>query len=448
MSNQTFKKDPANRGNNDKNELFEALKPIWLGRRDSNPRMPGPKPGALPLGHAPLLSCGSATQINLSIVPTTGLLGKAASWRGCQVVKHYQVVYCADMRRPTQTISIETDTIVRVLMLITVFVAGIWLITKLEHELVWIGIAFFLAVALDPAVSGIAKLFRCGRLIATGIVSVVFVVLLGLLGASLLPPLVSQSQALVRELPSYLKQAENSHGTVGHIIHDYNLVARAKDLQSHLLSDITSATGTEVGVVLSVFNGLAALVTIFVLTFFMLLEGPRWVTWSGRQVPRGEQSQYHRITARMYKIVSGYVTGNLIIAAIMAVLTSVAIDLVGVPFAIPLGILSGLATLIPMIGGFLAMIVVCSVAVFTSVTAAIILLIYFGFYLVIDAHVLRPIVYSRTVQMSSLLVVIAIVLGTALDGVIGALVAIPVVACIGVVVTELMGDTKHPTPKA
>ena len=53
MSNQTFKKDPANRGNNDKNELFEALKPIWLGRRDSNPRIPVPKTGALPLGHAP-----------------------------------------------------------------------------------------------------------------------------------------------------------------------------------------------------------------------------------------------------------------------------------------------------------------------------------------------------------------------------------------------------------
>ncbi|HUC87103.1 MAG TPA: AI-2E family transporter [Candidatus Saccharimonadales bacterium] len=351
------------------------------------------------------------------------------------------------MRRPTQSIAIETDTIIRVLALITVFVAGIWLVTRLERELVWIGIAFFLAVALDPAVSGIAKLLHCGRLIATGLVSILFFVLLGLLGASLLPPLVSQSQALVRELPNYLQKTEQSHSTLGHLVQSYNLVQRVKDVQSHLLSDISSSTGTALGVVLSIFNGLTALVTIFVLTFFMLLEGPRWVAWSGRRVPKEEQSQYHRITARMYKIVSGYVTGNLIIAAIMAVLTSLAIELVGVPFAIPLGILSGLATIIPMIGGFLAMIIVCSVAAFTSPGAAIILLIYFGFYLVIDAHVLRPVVYSRSVQMSSLLVMIAIVLGTALDGIIGALVAIPVVACMGVLLTDYFGNGKHPASK-
>jgi hypothetical protein len=62
MSNQTFKKDPANRGNNDKNELFEALKPIWLGRQDSNLRMPVPKTGALPLGHAPM------NRLNFSVI--------------------------------------------------------------------------------------------------------------------------------------------------------------------------------------------------------------------------------------------------------------------------------------------------------------------------------------------------------------------------------------------
>jgi predicted PurR-regulated permease PerM len=355
------------------------------------------------------------------------------------IVKLNPVVYPTDMKPPVQRIEIETSTIIRILLLIVAAMAAVWLITRVEHELVWIGVAFFLAVALDPAVSGIAKLLHCGRLLATSIVSIIFILVLGFLGASLVPPLISQSEALVRELPRYLQNAENSHSSFGQLVQHYNLVARLKAQQAHLLDEITSSTGAALGVVRNVFNGLTAVIAILFMTFFMLLEGPRWVAWSGRQVPSAEQRHYHRLTAKMYRIVSGYMTGNLIIAVLIAVVTAVIIQLVGVPYAIPLGLLTGLVSLIPMIGGLLGMVVVCGVAAFTSLGATIALLIYFAIYLVVDAHVLRPVVYSRTVDMSSLLVVIAIVLGVALDGIIGALVAIPLMACIGVLVSDLLG---------
>lgn len=353
------------------------------------------------------------------------------------------------MQKRSQTISIDTETIVRVLMLVTAFVAGVWLVGQLHRELIWIGVAFFLAVALDPAVTWIAERSRGGRFLATTIVFILFVSILGFLGASLVPPLISQTEGLASQLPHFLEHTQNSNTAIGRLIQHYGLVARAKALQAHTLNDLSNGTGAAVGIVYSVFNGLAATITTLVLTFFMLLEGPRWVTLGWRYVPISEQSHYHRLTTKMYQIVSGYMTGNIIIAAIVAIITSGLITIVGVPYAIPLGILSGLSTLIPLIGALIAAVVVCGVALFTSTTAALILVVYFVIYTFLDGHVLRPIVYGRTLEMSSLLVMVAIVLGTALDGIIGALVAIPVAACIGVLLSDMVtrsNESHHHAP--
>jgi predicted PurR-regulated permease PerM len=355
------------------------------------------------------------------------------------------------MHKHRQTITIDTETIVRTLLLITAFVVAVGLVNRLYRELIWIGVAFFLAVALDPAVTWIAKRSRGGRFLATSVVFIVFVAILGFLGASLVPPLISQTEALATQLPHFLEHAQSSQSAAGRLIQHYDLVNRAKALQASTLNDLSNNKGEALGIVYGIFSGLAATITTLVLTFFMLLEGPRWVTLGWRYVPIAEHSHYHKLTSKMYGIVAGYMTGNIIIAAIVAVITSGLITIVGVPFAIPLGILSGLSTLIPIIGALLAMVVVCGVALFTSTTAALILAIYFIIYSFLDGHVLRPMVYGRTLDMSSLLVMVAIVLGTALDGIIGALVAIPITACIGVLLSDLTahsGEAAHPHPEA
>jgi len=343
------------------------------------------------------------------------------------------------MKRPAQPIAIDTPTIVRILVLITVFVGCIWLVSHLRHELVWIGVAFFLAVALDPAVNTIAKVLHGGRLLATGIVFIAFLLVLAFLGASLVPPLVSQTTALANQLPHFLQQAQNGNTSLAHFVQHYNLVERARDAQTKIINSFGSSSGTAFGVIKSLLTDLTAVVTTLVLTFFMLLEGPRWVTLGWRYVPIAEHSHYHRLSTKMYKIVAGYVTGNLIIAALVAVMTAILLAVLQVPYSIPLGLFSGLCTIIPIIGGLMGLIACGGVAIFTSTSAAIILAVYFLIYFFLDGHVLRPLVYGRTIEMSSLRVIISIVLGTALGGIIGALVSIPVVACIGVLLSDMVG---------
>lgn len=349
------------------------------------------------------------------------------------------------MKRPAQPITVDTSTVVRILLLITAFVGGIWLINRLHTELLWIGVAFFLAVALDPAVHWIDRVLKCGRLAATFLVLVVFLLILGFLAASLIPPLISQTEALANQIPHALQQAQNSNTYLGHLVQHYHLVERAHQLQSKVLDDAANNTGVAFGFLRSLFNGATAIIVTLFITFFMLLEGPHWLTLGWRFVPIDEKSHYHRLTTKMYKIVAGYMTGNLIIGLLMTVFATIIMAIFGVPYAIPLGILSGLCTLIPIVGGFISLVIVCGVALFTSVTAAIVLAIFFLVYSFIDGHVLRPIVYGRTLEMSSLVVIVALVLGTALDGIVGAIVAIPVVACLGVLFSDWVeGPRKHP----
>lgn len=333
---------------------------------------------------------------------------------------------------------------VRILLLISAFVGTIWLVQLLHRELIWVGVAFFLAVALDPAVSRLAKLLHTGRLIATTLVFAAFLALLVFLGVSLVPPLISQSEALVTQIPHLLQQIQNSHGYTGYLIQHFHLVDQAKAAQARVLSDLTAGSGTAIGVLVGFFSGLAATVTTLVIAFFMLLEGPHWITLGFRYIPVSEQSHFHRIATKMYRIVSGYVTGNLIVAALIGVSTAIVIAILGVPYAIPLGILTGLSTLVPVIGGGIGLIAVCGVAIFTSVSATIILAIYFTVYIFIDGHVLKPVIYGKTVDMSPLLVMIAIIFGTALAGIVGALISIPVAACLGVLLTELAEDYAPP----
>lgn len=346
------------------------------------------------------------------------------------------------MKHKAHVVTVETSTIVRILLLITAFVLGIGLLMHLKSELIWIGTAFFLAVSLDPAVNAVSSVLRVGRLTAALLVFVAFLILMGILAVSLVPPLISQSEALVGQLPHYLQEIQNSHGYVGQLVQHYQLVERVREIQPKLLQEATAGTGPVLEVLRSIFTGLTAVLTILVITFFMLLEGPQWITKGWRYVPVDEQSHYHRITTQMYKILAEYMNGNLIIAGAVVLITAGLLALTGVPYAIPLGIVAGLTTLIPIVGAFIAFLLVGGAALFTSVTAGIVIAVFFLLYGLLDGHVIRPLLFSKTIQMSPLVVMIALVIGTAMAGIIGALVAIPVAACLGVVLSEIIRPGK------
>jgi predicted PurR-regulated permease PerM len=187
----------------------------------------------------------------------------------------------------------------------------------------------------------------------------------------------------------------------------------------------------------SVITAIVAAVTIAFLTFFMLLEGPRWVERFHALLPDGSQERAQRVGDKIYRTVGGYVTGNLLISVIAGITSTLVLLITGVSYAVTLGLLVAILDLVPLAGATLAAILVTTVAfIDQGWVIGVIVLAFFLVYQQLENHVLQPIVYSRTVQLSPLAILIAVLIGAKLAGVLGALGAIPVAGTIQVLLVE------------
>jgi predicted PurR-regulated permease PerM len=195
---------------------------------------------------------------------------------------------------------------------------------------------------------------------------------------------------------------------------------------------VVGLSGTALAVTESVITFIVAVVTIAFLTFFMLLEGPKWMERFYGLLPEGSQEKWRGIGHDIYRTVGGYVTGNLLISVIAGVSSTIVLLILDVPYAVALGLLVAILDLIPLAGATLAAIIVTAVAFLTSVPAGIIVLVFMIVYQQIENHVLQPLVYSRTVQLSPLAILVSVLIGAKIAGILGALAAIPVAGAIQV----------------
>jgi predicted PurR-regulated permease PerM len=180
-------------------------------------------------------------------------------------------------------------------------------------------------------------------------------------------------------------------------------------------------------------------ITIVFLTYFMLLEGPRTIDGLLSLLPERTRPRYQRVGQEIYRTISGYVTGNLLISLVAGVLATVVLLAVGSDYAIALGVLVAVLDLVPLAGATLAAIVVTTVvAIETDWISALIVIAFFVAYQQFENHVLQPLVYGRTVELSPLVVLCAVLIGAQLAGIFGALFAIPIAGSAIAVVREVL----------
>jgi predicted PurR-regulated permease PerM len=186
-----------------------------------------------------------------------------------------------------------------------------------------------------------------------------------------------------------------------------------------------------------------ATVTVVFMTFFMLLEGPRWADRFFGLLRPESQPRWRAVGRNIYRTVGGYVTGNLLISVIAGVGTAIVLVIMGVPFAVALGLIVAILDLIPLAGATIAAIIVGLVAFLHSIPAGIVVVVFFIVYQQIENHVLQPIVYGRTVQLSPLVVLISVLIGAELAGVLGALGAIPVAGALQVLIVDHLAHRRR-----
>jgi len=328
-------------------------------------------------------------------------------------------------------------TVVAVILVVIAAWAALSLLSITRQVITWLLVALFFAMALNPAVEWFMRhgIKRRGQ--AVGLTFVLALLAIAAIGYAFIPTLVSNVNDFVQAVPGYLDDLTKGKGRFGFLETKYHIVEKVREqVNQGGASKVLGFTGAALSITKSVISLVVATITIAFLTFFMLLEGPVWVDRFYGLLPEGSRQRWRKVGLDIYRTVGGYVTGNLAISLIAGTLTTIVLLALDVPFAIALGVIVAILDLIPLAGATIAGVIISTVAFIHSVTAGIIVVVFFVVYQQIENHFLQPVVYSRTVQLSPLVVLVAILIGAKVAGILGALGAIPVAGAIQVLVID------------
>jgi predicted PurR-regulated permease PerM len=337
-----------------------------------------------------------------------------------------------------RVVSFRVRTILTVLALVIAVWALLHIVSIARHVVVWFLIALFLALAINPLVERIQGR-GLGRGLASGIAFLLVLLVLVLVGALFIPTLVRNVNNFVDAVPGYVDDLTKGRGRLGFLETKYHVVEKVREqVEKGGAKRLLGLSGAAVAITRGVLNIVVGVVTVTFLTFFMLLEGPQWINRLYGLLPPQSQPRWRKVGEDIYRTVGGYVTGNLLISLIAGTLTTFVLLLMGVPYAVALGLVVAILDLIPLAGATIAAIIIGTVAFLHSIVAGIVLVVFFIVYQQVENHVLQPLVYGRTVQLSPLAVLLAVLVGAEIAGVLGALAAIPVAGAIQVVLVDFL----------
>lgn len=307
-----------------------------------------------------------------------------------------------------------------------------YLVVQAGQILVLLGLAFFLATGLDPAVRWLYR----HRLPRWASVAVVLLIALGVFAGFLavaIPVVVDQAGKLATELPHYIHNLSHTSGTFGNLNRRYHIVT---DLQK-LLRGGGASIGTVLGVGKVVLGLVTSVVVVVIVTVYLLVDLPRVKRGIYQLAPKSRRARMVLLTDEIFNRVGGYVLGNLLTSFIAGLGTWIWALAFGIPYALLLGILVALFDLIPIIGSTIGGVIVSLVALTVSLPVAIASAIFYVVYRFLEDYLITPKIMSRTVEVSGLVTVVAVLIGGALLGIVGALVAIPTAAAIQLVFREV-----------
>lgn len=312
--------------------------------------------------------------------------------------------------------------------------AAVHVVLAAGSVLMLIAGSFFLALGLEPAVSWLVA-HRLPRWLATTTVFLVVLAVIAAFVAAAIPPLSQQASQLIDQAPHYIQQAQSHSSTIGKLNDRFHIQQR--------IAETVNGSGTSMlnGVVTAssvVFGALADTLIVVVLTVYLLADFPRIRATLYRLAPQSRRPRVILIGDDVFTKVGAYVLGNLVISVIAGTATAVWLAAFDVPYPLLLGIFVALLDLVPVVGSTIAGIVVCAVALTVSLPVCITTAAFFVVFRLAEDYLLVPRIIGRVVEVPALVTVIAVLVGAALLGVFGALIAIPLAAALQLIAQEVL----------
>lgn len=339
-------------------------------------------------------------------------------------------------------LTVSNRTILRLGLLVIATLVIIWGAVQARHALLLILLAFFLALALNAPVQFIARhlpgRLKGSRTLGTTISYLIVLIILGSFLTYLVPPLVHQTENFVNAAPRLVGEFRNQSGEVGQFIRRYHLQKEVKNLSTQLSARLHNIGGRAFSTLVAIGKSIFSLLTVIVLTFMMLTEGPRWMAGVRRLIPEQRQQLADRLAHDMYRVIKGYVNGQVILALIAAAFITPALYILHISYPVALIAVIFICGLIPLVGHTIGAAITTIVALFHSFTSAVIILIYYLLYQQLENYLIQPKLQANTTKMSPLLVFASLVIGLSFAGLLGGLIAIPVAGCLRIIILEFL----------
>jgi predicted PurR-regulated permease PerM len=312
-----------------------------------------------------------------------------------------------------------------------------------EHVVVLLLLAIVLAVGLDPAVRALSSRLHLKRGLS---VLVIFVLATGafvLFAFLVIPPLVEQITALAKSIPAIADDLSKAGGPVDDLIGGDKVQQEIQAFIDKVPSLISASFGSILGVTGKIAGALFNVFTLAILTIYFMLELPKMRSGAALLFARDRRLQAERIMDRSIQRIGGYVSSMVVLSVITAVVTGGFLELIGVPYAVPLALWAGIASVIPVVGAYLGGIPAIAVAFSGSAFDGFSAIVFFLVWQQVRDYVISPRIQGDSVDLSAAAVVVATLIGGSIEGFLGILLALPVAATLKVVVNDVFLDRRR-----
>jgi predicted PurR-regulated permease PerM len=325
--------------------------------------------------------------------------------------------------------------VVRIVAIVVACAIGLYLTWRVRDVLRLTVIALFLAVALNPVVDAIDGRIRVPRAVVILALYVALAASVVVVGVVVVPSMVKQVQQLSRDAPGYLHDLRRS-STFRSYDDRYHLTVGLEDSARDLPSRLAKATGSLQSVTFRAFGVIGQFVTVLSVAFLLMLHGRQYVN-IGLRLTGERETRYRKLVGDVNQAVAKYMLGNVAISVLATLATWLVLTLLGVPYALSLGIVVGFFDLIPLVGATIGAIIVgLATATVDFPTATIVWVAFVVVYQHFENYVVQPLVYGRSLNVNPLVTILGVLAGASLLGILGALLAIPIAAAVQIILHD------------
>jgi predicted PurR-regulated permease PerM len=335
---------------------------------------------------------------------------------------------------------VRTSTVARAVAVAAIGTLIVWAMYLAAGALLIIYISVLLAIGIAPLVHTLEQRLapgykRAPRWVAILLIYLTLVGALTVLGLMVVPPLVQQAQDLWRRGPELLDRGQD-------LLIRYRLLDHRITLEEAVRNapGPGNAVGTAVTAVTGVFTGVLAILTVLILTFYLLVESDTLFRAFARLFPRVERPRVEEASAEISTKISAWLSGQLILAGTIGGSSAIGLYLLGVPYFYVLALVSAVGEMIPVVGPIFAAVPAILVALTVSPKTALFVIVFFITQQQVENHLLVPKVMERQVGVSAVTVIVALLIGGALLGIFGALLAVPTAAILQVIISEILDE--------